>query len=215
MAAGLFGLVDPPRARGDPRPGAPGHPPRGPRRALRLRAEQRHLRLPRRIAARPRLRRSRRRRGAARPRRAASWTALALAEPFGDWLVGLVGVGVMVFGVHRIYTGLRATFPRAAELRGLEPDRGALGDVERPPRDRPARGGLRPHRRLPHRPGDPHGREPRRGPRRRARRIARSRFGPWALAAVAVGFLAFARPTASSRRVTAASLRAPSAPAPA
>ncbi len=52
-----------------------------------------------------------------------SWTARLLQQPFGPWLVGAVGAGIIAFFVVQVVRGLRGTFPeqvRAGELHGSE-----------------------------------------------------------------------------------------------
>jgi hypothetical protein len=51
------------------------------------------------------------------------WTARLLAQPFGPWLVGGVGVAVIVFGGYQIYRGIATDF--TDELK-----RGKMGSSE-------------------------------------------------------------------------------------
>ncbi len=44
------------------------------------------------------------------------WTAKLLALPYGRWLILLVGVSVIVFGLYQIYKGLRAKFRKRLKL---------------------------------------------------------------------------------------------------
>lgn len=38
------------------------------------------------------------------------WTAQAMSQPFGRWLVMLAGLGVVVVGLYQLYAGLKAKF---------------------------------------------------------------------------------------------------------
>ncbi|NJP08441.1 MAG: DUF1206 domain-containing protein [Leptolyngbyaceae cyanobacterium RU_5_1] len=44
------------------------------------------------------------------------WTALLLAQPFGQWLVGVVGAGVIGFGFYQFYKAYTAKFCRELKL---------------------------------------------------------------------------------------------------
>ena len=45
-----------------------------------------------------------------------SWTARLMSMPFGRWLVALVGVGVVAFGLFQIYKGYKAKFRKRLKL---------------------------------------------------------------------------------------------------
>ena len=52
-----------------------------------------------------------------------NWTARLLQQPFGPWLVGAVGAGIIAFFVVQVVRGFRGRFPeqvRAGELQGAE-----------------------------------------------------------------------------------------------
>ncbi|HEV2914644.1 MAG TPA: DUF1206 domain-containing protein [Pyrinomonadaceae bacterium] len=44
------------------------------------------------------------------------WTARLMSVPYGRWLVGLVGAGVVGFGLYQMYKGLRAKFRKRLKL---------------------------------------------------------------------------------------------------
>lgn len=44
-----------------------------------------------------------------------TWTAKLLAQPFGPWLVGLVGVAIIGVGLYHFYKAYKATFMREYE----------------------------------------------------------------------------------------------------
>ncbi len=44
------------------------------------------------------------------------WTAQLMAQPFGRWLVALVGIGVIGFGLYQIYKGISGKFRKKLAL---------------------------------------------------------------------------------------------------
>jgi hypothetical protein len=44
------------------------------------------------------------------------WTARLMAQPFGRWLVALVGIGIIAFGLYQIYKGVSAKFRKKLSL---------------------------------------------------------------------------------------------------
>jgi hypothetical protein len=44
------------------------------------------------------------------------WISRLMSVPYGRWLVGLVGVGVIVFGVYQLYKGYTAKFRKRLKL---------------------------------------------------------------------------------------------------
>jgi hypothetical protein len=44
------------------------------------------------------------------------WTAQLMAQPFGRWLVALVGIGVIGFGLYQIYKGIAGKFRKKLSL---------------------------------------------------------------------------------------------------
>ena len=49
------------------------------------------------------------------------WTARLLAQPFGRWLVGIIGVLVIGLGIYRLYKAYKIKFRRKLNLRELPP----------------------------------------------------------------------------------------------
>ncbi len=52
-----------------------------------------------------------------------SWTARLLGQPFGRWLVGLVGAGIIAFVLFQVVKAFQGTFPeqlRVGDLQGAE-----------------------------------------------------------------------------------------------
>ena len=47
------------------------------------------------------------------------WTARLLNQPFGQWLVGTIGVGVIAFGFYYLYKAFKAKFRRKLDLSEL------------------------------------------------------------------------------------------------
>ncbi len=47
------------------------------------------------------------------------WTARLLNQPFGQWLVGTIGVGVIAFGFYYLYKAFTAKFQRKLDLSEL------------------------------------------------------------------------------------------------
>jgi hypothetical protein len=52
----------------------------------------------------------------------AGWTARIMAQPFGRWLVGLVGAGVIIFFVYQSVQALRGKFPQQLQGGDLGPE---------------------------------------------------------------------------------------------
>jgi Domain of Unknown Function (DUF1206) len=48
--------------------------------------------------------------------KAQQWTARLMSMPYGAWLVGLVGVCILVFGLYQIYKGYKAKFRKRLKL---------------------------------------------------------------------------------------------------
>jgi hypothetical protein len=48
--------------------------------------------------------------------KAQQWTARLMSMPYGNWLVGLVGLGVFGFGLYQIYKGYKAKFRKRLKL---------------------------------------------------------------------------------------------------
>jgi hypothetical protein len=70
--------------------------------------------------------------GAADGEPARDWTARLLGQPFGPWLVGAIGVGVIAFGLHQAVYGLAAKFRGHFALDAMsEQERDALLTVGR------------------------------------------------------------------------------------
>lgn len=44
------------------------------------------------------------------------WTARLMAQPFGRWLVAIVGIGIIAFGLYQIYKGISAKFRKKLSL---------------------------------------------------------------------------------------------------
>ncbi|HYE65245.1 MAG TPA: DUF1206 domain-containing protein [Pyrinomonadaceae bacterium] len=55
-------------------------------------------------------------RDAARGDRPEDWTASLMALPYGDLLIGLIGAGVIIFGIFQIHKGYRAKFRKRLKL---------------------------------------------------------------------------------------------------
>lgn len=53
---------------------------------------------------------------------ASHWTARALAQPFGAWLVGVVGVGLLLFGVSQLVHAWKAELDDQLDLSRLSGD---------------------------------------------------------------------------------------------
>lgn len=49
------------------------------------------------------------------------WTARLLAQPFGQWLVGLVGALVIGFGFYQLYKAYKAKFRKKMKLQEMSP----------------------------------------------------------------------------------------------
>lgn len=49
------------------------------------------------------------------------WTARLLAQPFGQWLVGLVGALVIGFGFYQLYKAYKAKFRKKMKLHEMSP----------------------------------------------------------------------------------------------
>jgi hypothetical protein len=47
------------------------------------------------------------------------WTARLMSQPFGRWLVALVGIGVIGFGLYQIYKGATAKFRKKLALEDM------------------------------------------------------------------------------------------------
>lgn len=54
-------------------------------------------------------------------RSAEHWTATALAQPFGRWLIVGVGLAIVLFGLFELYRAFRADFTRWLDLSRLGP----------------------------------------------------------------------------------------------
>ena len=80
-----------------------------------------------------------------------AWTAQLLAQPFGQWLVGLVGAIVIGVGVLPDLQGGEGEVHGPPEDGPDEPDRANVGGAGRAVRPLGAWGHLRHRRRLPHR----------------------------------------------------------------
>lgn len=59
--------------------------------------------------------------GAGGDQRAAHWTATALDQPLGRWLVGLAGAGIIAFGLYELYRGITIDFGERLELSRQDP----------------------------------------------------------------------------------------------
>lgn len=119
------------------------------------------------------------------------WTAKLLDKPFGQFLVGLVGLVVIGLGCYQLYKGFKAKFREDLELGKLGPHEnnwvtrlGQIGHI--------ARGlvfGLIGLflivAALHHNPDEA------RGIDSTLATLAQQRFGPWLLGAVALGFVAY------------------------
>jgi Domain of Unknown Function (DUF1206) len=51
------------------------------------------------------------------------WTARLMSLPYGRWLAGLTGAGIIVFGLYQIYKGYRAKFRKRLKLREMRGSR--------------------------------------------------------------------------------------------
>lgn len=50
------------------------------------------------------------------------WTAVAMAQPAGRWIVGAVGAGVVLFGLYELYRAFAADLASRLDLSRLGPD---------------------------------------------------------------------------------------------
>jgi hypothetical protein len=50
------------------------------------------------------------------------WTVRLMAQPFGRWLIGLVGMGVVGFGLYQLYEGYTAKFRKQLKVGEMTPD---------------------------------------------------------------------------------------------
>lgn len=132
------------------------------------------------------------------------WTARVLAQPFGEWLVGLAGAGVIGLGFYMLYEAYSAKFRRKLKLSEMSEDErkwtirlGRVGHA--------ARGivfcviGLLLVQAA--RLSDANQVE---GPDGALQVLANQPFGPWVLGIVAIGLVAygvFMLSMASSRRI--------------
>jgi len=51
-----------------------------------------------------------------------TWTARILAQPFGRWLIGAIGIVIIGVGIYRIYKAYRIKFRKRLNLRELNAD---------------------------------------------------------------------------------------------
>jgi hypothetical protein len=51
-----------------------------------------------------------------------SRTAMLMEQPFGRWLVGLVGLGILAFGLYELYRAYKADLAKKMHLLGLDSD---------------------------------------------------------------------------------------------
>jgi hypothetical protein len=49
------------------------------------------------------------------------WTARLLSQPFGQWLVGLIGAFIIGFGFYQLYRAYKAKFRKEMKLREMSP----------------------------------------------------------------------------------------------
>lgn len=49
------------------------------------------------------------------------WTAQLMARPFGEWLVGLIGVGFLAVAGNQIYVAYKALFMKRIDVSGVDP----------------------------------------------------------------------------------------------
>lgn len=49
------------------------------------------------------------------------WTARLLSQPFGQWLVGLIGAFIVGFGFYQLYIAYKAKFRKEMKLREMSP----------------------------------------------------------------------------------------------
>ena len=49
------------------------------------------------------------------------WTARLLSQPFGQWLVGLIGAFIIGFGFYQLYIAYKAKFRKEMKLREMTP----------------------------------------------------------------------------------------------
>jgi hypothetical protein len=47
------------------------------------------------------------------------WTARLMAQPFGRWLVGLVGLGVIGFAIYQLYKGISGSFRKKMTMQSM------------------------------------------------------------------------------------------------
>lgn len=123
--------------------------------------------------------------------RAVGWTARLMQQPSGPWLVGAVGVGLIVFGVAEAYRGYKAEFRKKLLLgrmseraRTVATRSGQAGEIARGVVWLLIGGFLI----VAARESDP--REAR-GIGGALRELGQQPFGPWLLGAVAVGLVAY------------------------
>ncbi|PYE56449.1 DUF1206 domain-containing protein [Deinococcus yavapaiensis] len=49
------------------------------------------------------------------------WTAQLMARPFGEWLVALIGLGVLAVAGNQLYVAYKALFMKRIDVTGLDP----------------------------------------------------------------------------------------------
>ena len=57
-------------------------------------------------------------------RQADHWTAVAMAQPLGRWIVAAGGAGIILFGLYQLYRGVAGDLRKRLNLSGVQPDAG-------------------------------------------------------------------------------------------